>query len=241
MEEKTAAQIQEDILNAEKEGKDINTLYADDDKGSSDNGDQSDNDKDDSDKKEEKGEDSLSMEDFFEEEDEGKEEDKDDKNKEEKEKGEDGDEEEDILSEEDRKAIDKRIDAQLKPVKETVDAREKEIAKDKRELGFKSYISERPEFKPYADIIAKYIHHDKFIGMGLKDSEYFDRVTAAVLGTKTIIEIGGKIKAEAIIKAKKGDVGAGSKSSTEGSGEIDWSTASKEEFEKQYEKVMGMS
>lgn len=131
------------------------------------------------------------------------------------------DEDDDGLSPEDAAAIDKRLEKHLAPI-----LAEKEQQEVDTQIA--NFISENPEFKPYAAKAAKWARHEAYKNVALEQIFY------AAAG-KDLLKIGAKRKQGADSEAKKGRTGGGSGDDKGGS--KNWHGASHDDVGKEIERI----
>lgn len=104
--------------------------------------------------------------------------------------------------------------------------------KDKQEVN--DYIGDNPEFKPYRDVMLKYMAHPAYKNIPV------DNVAKIVAGSD-LQKLGAKKEREAADKAKSTQDGGQTVRDNKGGGaETDWAKASKEAFEKKKNEVLGI-
>ena len=132
------------------------------------------------------------------------------------------DEDDDGLSPEDAAAIDKRLEKHLAPI--LAEKEQKEV-----DTEIANFISDNPEFKPYAAKVAKWAGHEAYKNVALEQIFY------AAAG-KELLKIGAKRKQAADGEARKGRTGGGSNNGDD-KGSKDWHGASHEDVGKEIERV----
>lgn len=138
-----------------------------------------------------------------------------------------GDEDESEVDPEDQKTIGKVVDERMKPVTEAL----KQIQKVKDEQEVDAFLRVRPEFNKYREVMIKFVSHPAYAQIPVHN-------IAAIVASKDLQRLGAEKEREtakkvAETKEKGGQV------RKPGTGEVDWKTASKEEFEAQKAKVLG--
>ncbi len=132
-----------------------------------------------------------------------------------------GDEDEDGLAPEDAAAIDRHLDKRLKPLIEREEQAEVETQ-------IAAFVSQNPDFKPFAAKVQKWALHDAWKNVPIKQIFY------AAAGDK-LMQLGAKRGKNADEKARKGRTGG---SSGDGdSGSKSWHDAPLEDVGKEIERV----
>lgn len=93
------------------------------------------------------------------------------------------------------------------------------------------FVQEKPEFAKYKPVILKYLQHPVYSKIPVKN-------IAAMVASNDLLKIGAKKEREAQAKADATKSG-GNTVRKQGSGQTDWSKASKDEFEEQKRRVLG--
>ncbi len=103
-------------------------------------------------------------------------------------------------------------------------------AQDRAEVD--AFVQERPEFAKYKPVILKYLQHPVYSSIPVKN-------IAAIVASNDLLKLGAVKEREAQAKADS-TKDTGNPVRKPDSGVTDWSRASKEEFESQKRKVLGM-
>lgn len=134
----------------------------------------------------------------------------------------DGDEDDDGLAPEDAAAIDRRVAKALEPV--IAEREQKEV-----DSTIANFISDNPEFKPYAVKAAKWAKHEAYKDVAIEQIFY------AAAG-KDLLKIGAKRKQGADDESRKGRTGGGGDGGDEGRSKS-WHSASHDDIGKEIERV----
>lgn len=136
----------------------------------------------------------------------------------------DKDKEEEDVDPEDEKTIGKIVDKRLNPIQER-------IQRQNDELEVNDYLMDNPDLKAYKPVMLKYLSHPAYKNIPVAN-------IAAIVASKDLMKLGAKKEREAQSKANatKDNSKPFRKS---GTSKIDWSTASKEEFDDYHAKVLG--
>ena len=128
------------------------------------------------------------------------------------------------IDETDVKVIGSIVEKQTASVK-------KALQEQKDQLEVDDFISKKPEFAKYKPVILKYLKHDVYSKIPVKN-------IAAMVAADDLVRLGAKKEREAQAKADSTKTGGTIARKPEG-GTTDWSRASKEDFEAHKRRVMG--
>ena len=143
-----------------------------------------------------------------------------------KEDQEEKDDEEDLIDDEDEKAISKVVEKQLKDVREKLTQVER--LRDEAEVN--NFIQTNPDYGKYKNSALKYMAHDAYKNIPVGN-------IMAMLSAKDAQKIGAKKEREASAKSKQTQ-SKGNTSRKVETGKTDYSTMSKEEFDKVKQNVL---
>ena len=134
----------------------------------------------------------------------------------------------DEVDPEDKKTISKIVDDKLTDFTGKLDEVQK--VKDQQEVS--DFVADRPEFKPYRGVMLKYLAHPAYKNIPVEN-------IAKIVAGEDLQKLGAKKEREAAEKAKATQ-DSGTTVRKPSKGKTDWQTASKEEFEKKKNEVMGI-
>lgn len=134
----------------------------------------------------------------------------------------------DEIDPEDRKNISKVVDDKLDDFSGKLDEVQK--VKDQQEVS--DFVGDNPEFKSYKGVLLKYMAHPAYKNIPVKS-------IAAIVAGDDLQKLGAKKEREAAQKAKDTQ-GGGTTIRKPAGGKTDWTSVSKEAFEKKKNEVMGI-
>jgi len=141
--------------------------------------------------------------------------------------GEDDDDTE--IDPEEAKTIGKVVDKKLGDYRGTQS--EIQAIKDKQDVN--DFISDNPDFKPYRDVMLKYMAHPAYKDIPVEN-------LSLIVAGSDLQKLGAKKEREAASKAKSTQDGGQTVRDRKGGGEDDWAKVSREAFEKKKNEVLGI-
>lgn len=139
------------------------------------------------------------------------------------------DDEDDTDDSDDEKNIGKVVDKKLGDFKGSQS--EIQGIKDKQEVT--EFVGDNPEFKPYRDVMLKYMAHPAYKNIPVEN-------IAKIVAADDLQKLGAKKEREAATKAKSTQDSGRTVRDNKGGGETDWARASAEAFEKKKNEVLGI-
>lgn len=141
---------------------------------------------------------------------------------------EEGEEEDVEVDPEDKKTIGKVVDEKIHDFQGKLSEVDK--LKDQQEVT--EFVGENPEFKPYKGVMLKYLAHPAYRNIPVEN-------IARIVAGDDLQKLGAKKEREAAAKAKSTQ-DKGTTTRKPQSGRTDWLEASKEDFERKKNEVMGI-